>query len=132
MCTGEDDDREPGHVMSPIMKSGQRVSFIADVLPPEAPPALASQQSYVPPMAPSLAEQVVRDEFGAHPTKLFLDWDPVPVAAASIGQVHRAVLHDGRIVAVKVQYPGVGEANTSDLDNAELLYRMFSRSEERR
>src|SRR5215203_1863141 len=77
-------------------------------------------------MSPSLAEQLVRDELGAHPTKLFLDWEPVPVAAASIGQVHRAVMHDGRVVAVKVQYPGVGDAITSDLDNAELLYRMFS------
>ena len=77
-------------------------------------------------MAPSLAEQVVRDELGADPSELFLDWNPVPVAAASIGQVHRAVLRDGRIVAVKVQYPGVDEAIRSDLDNAELLYGLFS------
>src|SRR5207253_5643880 len=80
----------------------------------------------VPPMAPSLAEKVVRDELGADPDKLFLHWDPVPKAAASIGQVHKAVMHDGREVAVKVQYPGVDRAIKSDLDNAELLYGMFA------
>jgi hypothetical protein len=58
--------------------------------------------------------------------RLFLDWDPIPIAAASIGQVHRAVMPDGRLVAVKVQYPGIDRAITSDLDNAELLYGLFS------
>ena len=48
----------------------------------------------------------------------------MPVAAASVGQVHRAVTHDGRDVAVKVQYPGVAEAIEADLDNAEVLYRL--------
>jgi predicted unusual protein kinase regulating ubiquinone biosynthesis (AarF/ABC1/UbiB family) len=69
---------------------------------------------------------VVRDELGADPEKLFLDWSPEPIAAASIGQVHRAVMPDGRLVAVKVQYPGVDKAIKSDLDNAELLYNLFS------
>jgi predicted unusual protein kinase regulating ubiquinone biosynthesis (AarF/ABC1/UbiB family) len=109
-----------------IMKAGQMISFIADGLPPEAQAALATLQADVPPMAPSLAEQVVHDELGGEPERLFLDWDPVPVAAASIGQVHRAVMPDGRIVAVKVQYPGVDKAIRSDLDNAELLYGLFS------
>jgi predicted unusual protein kinase regulating ubiquinone biosynthesis (AarF/ABC1/UbiB family) len=77
-------------------------------------------------MAPSLAEQVVREELGEDPEHLFLDWDPIPIAAASIGQVHRAVMPDGRIVAVKVQYPGVDKAIKSDLDNAEMLYAMFA------
>ena len=108
------------------MKLGQLVSFIAEGLPPEAQQALASLQADVEPMAPSLAEGVVRDELGDDPEHLFLDWSPVPVAAASVGQVHRAVLHDGRVVAVKVQYPGVGRAIMSDLDNAELLYGMAS------
>jgi predicted unusual protein kinase regulating ubiquinone biosynthesis (AarF/ABC1/UbiB family) len=77
-------------------------------------------------MAPSLAESVIGAELGDEPDRLFLDWDPVPVAAASIGQVHRAVMPDGRIVAVKVQYPGVDRAIRSDLDNAELLYGLFA------
>src|SRR5207249_9661532 len=87
---------------------------------------LATLQADVPPMAPSLAEKVVRDELGADPEKLFLDWSPEPVAAASIGQVHRAVMPDGRIVAVKVQYPGVDRAIKGDLDNAEMLYGLFA------
>jgi predicted unusual protein kinase regulating ubiquinone biosynthesis (AarF/ABC1/UbiB family) len=124
--SAEDVARELGNMKGAIMKAGQMLSFVAEGLPPEAQQALASLQADVPPMAPSLAEQVVREELGADPEKLFLDWDPVPVAAASIGQVHKAVLRDGRVVAVKVQYPGVDKAIRSDLDNAELLYGMFS------
>jgi predicted unusual protein kinase regulating ubiquinone biosynthesis (AarF/ABC1/UbiB family) len=68
----------------------------------------------------------VREELGAEPGRLFLDWEPRPVAAASIGQVHRAVLHDGREVAVKVQYPGIGRSIRSDLANAETLFTMMA------
>jgi predicted unusual protein kinase regulating ubiquinone biosynthesis (AarF/ABC1/UbiB family) len=124
--SAEDVARELGNMKGAIMKAGQMVSFIADGLPPEAQAALATLQADVPPMAPSLAAGVVREELGGEPDDVFLDWDPVPVAAASIGQVHRAVLRDGRIVAVKVQYPGVDRAIRSDLDNAELLYGLFS------
>ncbi len=73
-----------------------------------------------------MAARVVTEELGAPPERVFLDWEPVPVAAASIGQVHRAVLRDGRVVAVKVQYPGVDRAIKTDLDNAELLYGLFA------
>ncbi len=58
------------------------ISFIADGLPPEAQAALATLQADVPPMAPSLAAEVIRDELGDDPERVFLDWDPVPVAAA--------------------------------------------------
>ncbi|MDQ3978301.1 MAG: AarF/ABC1/UbiB kinase family protein [Actinomycetota bacterium] len=115
-----------GNMKGAIMKAGQMVSFIAEGLPPEAQAALATLQADVPPMAPSLAEEVIRQELGADPEKLFLDWDPMPKAAASIGQVHKAVMPDGRLVAVKVQYPGVDKAIKSDLDNAQLLYGMFA------
>jgi predicted unusual protein kinase regulating ubiquinone biosynthesis (AarF/ABC1/UbiB family)/2-polyprenyl-3-methyl-5-hydroxy-6-metoxy-1,4-benzoquinol methylase len=124
--TAEDVARELGNMKGAIMKLGQMVSFIAEGLPPDARDALASLQQDVPPMAPSLAERVLREELGEPPEQLFLEWDPVPVAAASIGQVHRAVLHDGRLVAVKVQYPGVDKAIQHDLDNAEFLYGLFS------
>lgn len=124
--TAEDVAQVLGGMKGAIMKAGQMLSFIADGLPPEAQAALATLQADVPPMAPSLAEQVIRQELGKDPEHLFLEWDPVPVAAASIGQVHRAVMPDGRVVAVKVQYPGVDAAIKSDLDNAELLYGMFA------
>ena len=124
--SAEDVARVLGGMKGAIMKAGQMLSFIADGLPPEAKAALATLQADVPPMAPSLAEGVIREELGADPERLFLDFELVPVAAASIGQVHRAVMPDGRIVAVKVQYPGVDRAIKSDLDNAEMLYGLFA------
>ncbi len=124
--SAEDVARELGQMKGAIMKVGQLLSFILDTLPPEAQAALAQLQSDAVPMAPGLAAEVVRDELGADPHSLFLDWSVEPVAAASIGQVHRAVLRDGRVVAVKVQYPGVDAAIKHDLDNAEALYGMFS------
>jgi predicted unusual protein kinase regulating ubiquinone biosynthesis (AarF/ABC1/UbiB family)/SAM-dependent methyltransferase len=116
--------REFGEMKGAVMKLGQMLGFAADALPPEAREALAQLHQNAPPMAPSLAEQVVADELGADVTSLFLDWDRVPVAAASIGQVHRAVMPDGREVAVKVQYPGVDRAIASDLDQADRLYAL--------
>ncbi len=80
-------------------------------------------------MDPEAIRAVVTDEFGAPPDTVFAEWDPTPLAAASIGQVHRARLHDGTPVVAKVQYPGVAEAVESDLANAELftpLARVFS------
>ena len=124
--SAEDVAKVLGGMKGAIMKAGQMLSFIADGLPPEAQEALATLQAEVPPMAPSLAESVVREELGDDPEKLFLDWSTEPVAAASIGQVHKAVLHDGRIVAVKVQYPGIDKAIKGDLDNAEMLYGLFA------
>ncbi len=125
--SAEDVARELGQMKGVLMKLGQLVGVMVEGLPVEAQRALASLQSEAPPMAPSLAASVVAAELGAHPQRLFLRWDPVPVAAASIGQVHRATLDDGTDVAVKVQYPGVAEAVGADLDNAELLYALLSR-----
>ncbi|HEV3352681.1 MAG TPA: AarF/UbiB family protein [Acidimicrobiales bacterium] len=124
--TAQDVAEVLGGMKGAIMKAGQMISFVAEGLPPEAQAALATLQAEVPPMAPSLAESVVRAELGGDPQKLFLDWDPEPIAAASIGQVHKAVLHDGREVAVKVQYPGIDKAIKGDLDNAEMLYGLFA------
>ena len=77
-------------------------------------------------MSDELAASVVRQEFGRVPSSVFLDWSPSPVAAASIGQVHKAVTRRGVVVAVKVQYPGVGDAIDADLSNADVLYRLIS------
>ena len=109
-----------------LMKAGQLISFIFEALPDEAQEALATLQADAAPMAPSLAADVVKTDLGRPPERVFLDWTDMPVAAASIGQVHRAVTHDGRDVAVKVQYPGVHEAIETDLDAAEVMYAMFS------
>jgi len=124
--TAADVAKELGEMKGVLMKAGQLISFIFEALPDEAQDALATLQADAAPMAPTLAANVVRDDFGKPPEKVFLDWTDMPVAAASIGQVHRAITHDGRDVAVKVQYPGVHEAIESDLDAAEVMYAMFS------
>ena len=124
--TAADVARELGDMKGVLMKVGQLVSFIAEGLPDEAQAALASLQADAAPMAPSLAAQVVTDELGASPETTFREWSDLPVAAASIGQVHRAVTPAGADVAVKVQYPGVDAAIESDLDSAEVFYSMFA------
>jgi predicted unusual protein kinase regulating ubiquinone biosynthesis (AarF/ABC1/UbiB family) len=124
--TAQDVAQVLGGMKGAIMKAGQMLSFIADGLPPEAQEALATLQQDVPPMSPSLAEEVIRQELGDDPDRIFLEWSPTPLGAASIGQVHKAVTKDGRVVAVKVQYPGVDKAIRSDLDNAEMLYSLFA------
>jgi len=122
--SAQDVARELGNMKGALMKFGQLLSFIVEALPPEAQAALATLQADAPPMSPAAAEGVVRAELGASPQKVFLDWQETPIAAASVGQVHRAVTRDGRDVAVKVQYPGVGDAIETDLNNTEGMYRL--------
>ena len=122
--TSEDVARALGNMKGALMKFGQLLSFIMEALPDDAQKALATLQSDAQPMAPSLAAKMVTDELGQPPERIFLDWQVMPVAAASVGQVHRAVTHHGRDVAVKVQYPGVAESIEADLDNAEAFYRL--------
>jgi predicted unusual protein kinase regulating ubiquinone biosynthesis (AarF/ABC1/UbiB family) len=111
-----------GNLKGAMMKLGQMASFLDQGMPEPVRDALSQLQQDAPPMAPELAAEVVRSELGAGPEELFEQWDPVPIAAASIGQVHRAITSDGRAVAVKVQYPGVDDAIRGDLDNAGLLF----------
>jgi len=124
--SAEDVARVLGGMKGAVMKLGQLLSFVADGLPAQAQEALATLLADAPPMSPRLAAEVVRRELGADPERVFLDWSDVPVAAASIGQVHRAVTRDGRVVAVKVQYPGVDGAIRGDLDNAQMLYNFIA------
>jgi predicted unusual protein kinase regulating ubiquinone biosynthesis (AarF/ABC1/UbiB family) len=82
--------------------------------------ALSRLQSDAPPMDAALVHKILEAELGSAVGQ-FAEFSDEPLAAASIGQVHRAVLHDGRQVAVKIQYPGVGQAIRDDLANTELL-----------
>jgi predicted unusual protein kinase regulating ubiquinone biosynthesis (AarF/ABC1/UbiB family) len=111
-----------GNMKGAMMKLGQMVSYVSAGLPPHVTEALASLQQDAPPMAPELAAEAVERELGRPVDQLFEEWDPLPIASASIGQVHRAITRDGRAVAVKVQYPGVDQAIKADLDNAGLLF----------
>src|SRR5258708_22920010 len=86
--------------------------------------AMSRLQHKAPPMTSALASSVIVEELGDVPERVFARWDPIPFAAASIGQVHRAITRDGRAVAVKVQYPGIARCMTSDLRNVGLLRRI--------
>jgi predicted unusual protein kinase regulating ubiquinone biosynthesis (AarF/ABC1/UbiB family) len=111
-----------GGMKGAIMKLGQMLSVVAEGLPEVYQQALRGLQQSAPPMAPNLVALVIRAELGQPPERAFFEFSAEPVAAASIGQVHRARLFDGTPVAVKVQYPGVDVAIRADLDNAFLLY----------
>jgi predicted unusual protein kinase regulating ubiquinone biosynthesis (AarF/ABC1/UbiB family) len=111
-----------GGMKGAAMKLGQLLSIVAENLPEVYQQALRGLQQSAPPMAPHLVADVITAELGQPPERAFFAFSPEPVAAASIGQVHRAKLFDGTPVAVKVQYPGVDVAIRADLDNAFLLY----------
>jgi predicted unusual protein kinase regulating ubiquinone biosynthesis (AarF/ABC1/UbiB family) len=123
--TAEDVVGTLGSMKGVLVKVGQMASYLDDALSPEVRQTLSKLQQSIPPMSPELAAGVVEDELGAAPERLFARWDPQPIAAASIGQVHRAVTFAGRPVAVKVQYPGIAEIIAADLDNVLLLRRVL-------
>jgi ubiquinone biosynthesis protein len=99
-----------------FIKLGQLLSTRPDVLPPAYLAALARLQDKVEPFAFEEVERIVNAELGARMSKVFADFDPTPMAAASLGQVHRATLRDGWLVAVKVQRPDVREQVAADLE----------------
>ena len=116
-----------GDMKGAAMKVGQILSFV------DAPWLVAAQdregfqsaltrlQDDVPPLSSTEIGSVVESELGKRPEAIFSSFSPTPVAAASIGQVHRARLADGAEVAVKIQYPGVADAVRADLANTDML-----------
>jgi len=116
-----------GRSKGALMKAGQMLSFVSasPAVPAELQSiyqaALTRLRDGAPPMAPELARAVLERELGRPIKSAFAEFDWEPLAAASVGQVHAARLHDGRAVAVKIQYPGVADAICADLKNAELL-----------
>lgn len=109
------------------MKIGQVLSMEgADILPPEFTEALAVLRDSADSMPDSQVRRVLGREFGKGWEKRFADFDFQPVAAASIGQVHRARTADGRDLALKIQYPGVARSIDSDVDNMAMLLRMLN------
>jgi predicted unusual protein kinase regulating ubiquinone biosynthesis (AarF/ABC1/UbiB family) len=119
-----------GHSKGVLMKAAQIFAMVdaGEIGNGELSPyqkALTRLQADAPPMDPQLAKEVVQADLGRTAAEVFAEFTDEPIAAASIGQVHRAVLHDGRQVAVKIQYPGVAEAIRDDLANNELLMTFF-------
>ena len=118
-----------GELKGGAMKLGQAMSIFEAALPEEfAEPyraTLTKLQDSAPPLPPDAVHKLLRDELGHQWRKRFLEFDDVPAAAASIGQVHKAVWHDGRTVAVKLQYPGADKALIADLNQLMLMGKLF-------
>ena len=128
--TAEQLFRVLGELKGGAMKFGQALSLFESVLPEDvAAPYrehLVRLQADAPPMPTSRVHAVLAREFGVDWKARFRSVEPLPAAAASIGQVHRAVWSDGRQVAIKVQYPGADEALRSDLRQIGRMARMFA------
>ncbi|MEU6554496.1 AarF/UbiB family protein [Streptomyces sp. NPDC046915] len=118
-----------GELKGGAMKFGQALSVFESALPEEiAGPyraALTKLQDAAPPMPTRTVHSVLEERLGPQWRELFLEFEDKPSAAASIGQVHRGLWHDGREVAVKVQYPGAGEALLSDLNQLSRFARLL-------
>ena len=113
------------HLRGAAMKLGQMVSMDAgDVLPAELSQILARLRNQAYRMPPAQLDQVLRQEWGADWRRRVRRFDAAPIAAASIGQVHRATLPDGGMLAIKVQYPGVADSIDADVDNVATLLRL--------
>ncbi|MEG3597544.1 MAG: AarF/ABC1/UbiB kinase family protein, partial [Pseudomonadota bacterium] len=113
------------HLRGAAMKLGQMISMDAgDLLPPELAAILAQLRSQAHRMPPEQLRHVLDSEWGPDWRRRFARFSATPIAAASIGQVHRATLPDGRELAIKVQYPGVRESIDSDVDNVATLLRV--------
>ncbi len=114
-----------GHLRGLAAKVGQMASYVDGLVPEAQAPAfeagLKALRAQAPRSSPEAVRALVEEELRAPIDSLFAEWDDAPIASASIGQVHRARLHDGLEVAVKVQHPGIARAVESDLANASLL-----------
>ena len=112
------------------MKLGQVMSFLdVGLVPPEHQEAFQAKLAELRDAAPKVSfkdmKRVIEREYGEKLEDVFETFDPVPIAAASIGQVYQARLDDGRTVAVKVQYPGVAEAVRADMQNLGMILRLM-------
>lgn len=113
------------HLRGAAMKLGQMISMDAgDLLPPELQTILARLRDQAYRMPPAQLDKVLKAQWGADWRRRFRHFEAAPMAAASIGQVHRATLPDGRVLAIKVQYPGVRDSIGSDVDNVATLLRV--------
>jgi len=119
-----------GTMKGAAMKLGQVMSFLDVGLVPEEyreefQAKLAELRDAAPKVAYKDMKKVIEGEYGDSIEHVFQTFDPVPIAAASIGQVYKARLHDGRDVAVKVQYPGVAQAVRADMQNLGIILRLM-------
>ena len=120
-----------GGMRGAAMKVGQTLSavdlgLVPEEIRPQFQEILAVLQQDAKPVSFKSIRKVIEDDLGEKLSHAFADFDEEPIAAASIGQVHRATLDDGRDVAVKVQYPGIAEAIQADMQNLRLALKLLS------
>src|SRR6201991_1168475 len=121
-----------GTMKGAAMKLGQVMSFLDVGLVPEEhreefQRKLAALRDAAPNVSFAGMRKVIESELGGKLSEFFAEFDPDAIAAASIGQVYKATLHDGREVAVKVQYPGVAAAVRADMQNLGMILRLMKR-----
>lgn len=112
-----------------FIKLGQLSSTRSDLFPKEFVDELAKLQDRVPAFSPKKAKSFIETELGAPISMLYKEFEDLPIAAASLGQVHRAILHNGEKVVVKVQRPGLKRLFDIDLKNLKLIAEYFQKSE---
>ena len=113
-----------GAMKGPMMKVAQMLATIPDALPSEYSEQLMKLQSQAPPMGPAFVRRRMQAELGADWRGRFAEFDLHPSAAASLGQVHKALRHDGETVACKLQYPDMASAVEADLTQLNMLFSM--------
>ncbi|MCB1496094.1 MAG: AarF/ABC1/UbiB kinase family protein, partial [Bauldia sp.] len=116
-----------GGLKGPMMKLAQLLSTVPDLLPPEYAAELQKLQSSAPPMGPAFVKRRMRAELGPDWRGRFASFDDAPAAAASLGQVHRAVGLDGRDLACKLQYPDMQSAVEADLGQLGVIFALQRR-----
>src|ERR1700757_4699289 len=116
-----------GGLKGPIMKVAQLMATIPDALPPEYAEELAKLQSDAPPMGWAFVKRRMMAELGASWQTKFASFEHHPAAAASLGQVHRAIALDGTELACKLQYPDMQSAVEADLQQLEWLFAIHRR-----
>ncbi|BCP54971.1 ABC transporter ATP-binding protein [Kaistia sp. 32K] len=116
-----------GGLKGPLMKVGQILSTVPDLVPPEYAQELAQLQANAPPMGWPFVKRRMQSELGPGWEQRFQLFEHQPAAAASLGQVHRAIAKDGRALAVKLQYPDMQSAVEADLAQLKILFSIYRR-----
>jgi predicted unusual protein kinase regulating ubiquinone biosynthesis (AarF/ABC1/UbiB family) len=116
-----------GGLKGPIMKVAQMLATIPEALPAEYAQALSQLQSQAPPMGPAFVRRRMQAELGPDWAQRFKSFEQQPAASASLGQVHRAVGHDGAMLACKLQYPDMQSAVEADLNQLKVVFALHAR-----
>jgi predicted unusual protein kinase regulating ubiquinone biosynthesis (AarF/ABC1/UbiB family) len=114
-----------GHLKGPLMKIAQILATVPDLLPPEYAAAFLELQSNAPPMGWPFVKRRMQAELGPEWQKHFKVFEPTAAAAASLGQVHKAIDQEGNLLAIKLQYPDMGSAVEADLNQLHFILKSF-------